>query len=86
MQEMSYQQHLSPALRVIVGNADYRERRLILERIDRELMVTGLEQRFVNKRVHLAEAQGSLGLPQNQWVDRKEFTTEARKHGEEEIA
>lgn len=60
MQKMIYQQHLSPALQVIVGNADYRERRLILERIDREFMVTGLEKRFVDQRVKLAEAQGNL--------------------------
>jgi hypothetical protein len=60
MPKMSYQQHLSPALPVIVGNADYRERRLILERIDRELMASGLEKRFVEKSVKLAEAQGSL--------------------------
>jgi hypothetical protein len=60
MQKMIYQQHLSPALQVIVGNADYRERRLILERIDRELMVTGLERRFVDQRIKLMEAQGNL--------------------------
>jgi hypothetical protein len=60
MQKMIYQQHLSPALQVIQGNADYRERRLILERIDRELMVTGLEKRFVDQRIKLAEAQGNL--------------------------
>jgi len=41
MQEMAYQQHLSPVLRVIVGNVDYRERRRILERINKALTVTG---------------------------------------------
>ena len=60
MQKMIYQQHLSPALRVIVGNVDYRERRRILERIDRELMMTGLEKRFVDKRVQLASAHKRL--------------------------
>ena len=68
MQKMIYQQHLSPALRVIVGNVDYRERRRILERIDRELMMTGLEKRFVDKRVQLAEAQGSLSTRRMQNV------------------
>ncbi len=60
MQKMIYQQHLSPALQVIVGNADYRERRLILERIDQALIVTGLEKQFVDQRIKLAEAQGKL--------------------------
>jgi hypothetical protein len=60
MRKMIYQQPLSPALQVIVGNADYRERRRILERIDREIMVAGLEKRFVEQRVKLAEGQGNL--------------------------
>ncbi len=68
MQKMNYQQHLSPALQVIVGNADYRERRLILERIDRELMVTGLEKRLVDQRINMAEAHGDLSARQLQHV------------------
>jgi hypothetical protein len=50
------------------GNVDYRERRRILERIDRELMMTGLEKRFVDKRVQMAEAQGSLSARRMQNV------------------
>lgn len=60
MQKMIYQQHLSPALRVIVGNADYRERLRILERIDKALTVTGLERRFVEERLRQVEARKSL--------------------------
>jgi len=30
--------------------------------------------------------QEDSSLSHNLWVDRKEFTTETRKHGEEEIA
>ena len=68
MQKMTYQQHLSPALRVIVGNADYRERRLMLERIDRELMVTGLEMRFVEERIRQAKTEGGLSTRRRQNV------------------
>lgn len=68
MQKMAYQQHLSPALRVIVGNADYRERRLLLERIDRELAMSGLEQRFILERIKQAESVGTLSARRRQNV------------------
>jgi hypothetical protein len=70
MQEMAYQQHLSPVLRVIVGNVDYRERRCILERINKALTVTGIEKRFVEKKLELAEAAGSLSGRRRQTVQK----------------
>lgn len=47
-------------MRVIVGNADYRERLRILERIDKALTVTGLEKRFIEERLRQVEARKSL--------------------------
>lgn len=55
MRIISYQPELSPALRVVVGNVDYSEFRETLSRIDRLLMVSGIEAEFV--RSHM-EAYG----------------------------
>lgn len=50
MGNISYQPELSPALRVIVGNADYSEFKAMLQRIDEVLRVSGIESDFVRAR------------------------------------
>lgn len=51
MEKISYQPELSPALRVVVGNVDYREFKEMLERIDQILMVGEIEADFARLRV-----------------------------------
>ena len=55
MQIIARQPELCPALPVIIGNADYREFKATLERIDQLLHDSGVENAFV--RHHLAEAE-----------------------------
>lgn len=47
--KMEYQTYLRPALRVIEGNADYKEYRRQLERIDELLIQSGTEEAFVSR-------------------------------------
>jgi len=47
--KMEYQTHLSPALRIIEGNADYKQFREMLERIDNLLLCSGIEEEFVSR-------------------------------------
>ena len=58
MKIISYQPELSPALRVVVGNVDYSEFRETLERIDRLLIVSGIEGEFVKLRLESYEEDG----------------------------
>jgi IS5 family transposase len=55
MQMIAYQPELSPALRVVVGNVDYREFKRTLERIDRLLALSGIEADFVGGRMEAYE-------------------------------
>ena len=69
MRSISYQLELSPALRVIVGNADYSEFKATLQRIDELLVVSGIEADFVREREQeyqkevAAEARGKGEAP-----------------------
>jgi hypothetical protein len=58
MQILSYQPELSPALRVVIGNVDYREFREMLTRIDDLLIHSGTEADFVRARVSAYLAEG----------------------------
>ncbi len=58
MQILSYQPELSPALRVVIGNVDYREFREMLTRIDDLLIHSGTEADFVCARVSAYLAEG----------------------------
>jgi len=57
MQSLAYQPELSPALRVVLGNVDYSEFKETLERVDRLLMVSGVEAQFVRSRMEAYEAE-----------------------------
>lgn len=59
MEILSYQPELSPALRVVIGNVDYREFRETLERIDELLICSGVEAEFVRARVSGYEADAA---------------------------
>jgi len=51
MERIAYQPELSPALRQVVGNVDYREFRETLERMNRLLLDSGSEDEFVGLRM-----------------------------------
>jgi hypothetical protein len=68
MREIIYQQHLSPGLRVIVGNADYRERQRILKRVDKMLTITGLEKRYVEESLRRPEVGDNLSARRQQSI------------------
>jgi Transposase DDE domain len=58
MQMIAYQPELSPALRTVVGNVDYTEFRETLQRIERLLIDSGTEARFVRLRMNELEREG----------------------------
>jgi len=58
MEMIAYQPELSPALRTVVGNVDYTEFRETLQRIDRLLIESGTEARFVRLRMSEHERRG----------------------------
>lgn len=58
MEMIAYQPELSPALRTVVGNVDYTEFRETLQRIDRLLIESGTEGRFVRLRMSEYEREG----------------------------
>ncbi len=55
MEMVAYQPELSPALPVVIGNVDYHQYRITLERIDQLLHDSGIERTFI--QFYLSEAE-----------------------------
>ena len=62
---IAFQPELRPELPVVFGAKDYREFRATLEEMDRILTITGIEQRFIMKRIHAMD--GPLSQKRLQW-------------------
>jgi len=62
---IAFQPELRPELPVVFGAKDYREFRATLEEMDRILTATGIEQRFIMKRIHAMD--GPLSQKRLQW-------------------
>jgi len=62
---IAFQPELRPELPVVFGAKDYREFRATLEEMDRMLTATGIEQRFIMKRIHAMD--GPLSQKRLQW-------------------
>ena len=82
--KMEYQTHLSPPLRIVEGNADYKQFREMLERIDNLLLCSGIEDQFVARCLEEAfqkheqmmkkqEAKKKKGK-KSQWEKRDEMS------------
>ena len=77
MEIVPYQQELSPALPVVVGNVDYIEFKRTLERIDRILIDGGVEVKFLSLRMQQYEkARAEFG--QRSGKAKRELSDKAR--------
>ncbi len=59
MQMVAYQPELSPELPVVIGNVDYHQYRITLERINQLLLNSGIERTFIQFYISEAERLGS---------------------------
>jgi len=55
MDTIAFQPEFRPALPVVFGCKEYREYRATLEQMDRILVVSGCEQRFISRQIELLE-------------------------------
>jgi len=76
MEMVPYQQELSPALPVVLGNVDYLEFRQTLERIDRLLIDGGVEDHLCRLRVAEHE-QGEQSLSERYLASLEKHTVRA---------
>ena len=65
MNTINFQPELRPALPTVFGAKEYREFRATLEEMDRILTVTGIENRFIMRRINAMD--GPLSPKKMQW-------------------